>query len=139
MGLALAEAELPPEELRELLDQNFKRYFEPETDELRSDVYGSRAQLLKTLRLVLTPVCNAASAVAAESALLRCPGSQVHCGVWDWYLRGLLQERSKDVDYFSSVHLDGKLMLGKKTRRADNAWGGPRVRADDSAEDKVWW
>mmetsp|Transcript_144951 Transcript_144951/g.255493 ORF Transcript_144951/g.255493 Transcript_144951/m.255493 type:complete len:456 (-) Transcript_144951:22-1389(-) len=147
LRVALAEAELSSEELREVLDNNFKKYFDPETDELRSDVlsHGPRANLLRTLRLVLRPVCDAARA-AASDAVLPCPASHVHCGVWDWYLRGMLEGSGPDVDYFSSMHLDGKLMLGKQTRRTESTWGVSRgqgaahaASTRGNAVEDAWW
>ena len=137
--MALAEADLSPERLRKLLGSNFKEFFDPATDDLKASVTGSRANLLRTLRLILQPLSDAAAEVAAETAM-NCSAEHVHCGVWDWYLRGLVPGKSPegDGDYFSAVHLDGRLMLGRKTRAVSSAWGLPDP-PEGSLGDPGWW
>lgn len=131
LRMALAEAALSPLEMEEILDNNFKHYFNPETDEMLPSVKGNAANFLLSLRLILSPVYRAA-AEALSSSALSCNSSMVHCGVWDWYLRGFVEEanerkrperRSAKGDYFAGIHLDGKLMLGRKSVASDRAWG----------------
>eukprot|EP00928_Gymnodinium_smaydae_P032579 TRINITY_DN23554_c0_g1_i1.p1 TRINITY_DN23554_c0_g1~~TRINITY_DN23554_c0_g1_i1.p1 ORF type:complete len:494 (-),score=113.02 TRINITY_DN23554_c0_g1_i1:309-1736(-) len=141
LRLALAASDLPRDELRDLLDDNLKAFFDPETDELRAglSLASPKGQLLWTLWLILKPLSDAAATAVAEAGLLPCEASHVHCAVWDWYLRGLLDSTSPDADYFSSVHLDGKLMLGKKTKKSSNAWNYGSETSQNVAENDEWW
>lgn len=97
LRLALAEADLLQEEVRELLDANFKTYFDPRTDELRVAPAEPRGVLLRTLVMILKPVLDAAIAAAVEATAFPCQPTHVHCGIWDWYLRGLAQEEMQGV------------------------------------------
>jgi len=161
LRLALAEASLPPAELEEVLDKNFKEYFDPETDDIKPAVKGATRDLMHLLRIILYPV-RAAAASALSTAVLGCNASMVHCGVWDWYLRGPVEDmrhrRSGKAlrtsagkgDFFGGLHLDGKLMLGRKSRKADKAWGiGGNANESDGRSEAVaknvttagpdWW
>eukprot|EP00747_Dinoflagellata_sp_TGD_P108935 gnl/TRDRNA2_/TRDRNA2_170561_c5_seq6.p1 gnl/TRDRNA2_/TRDRNA2_170561_c5~~gnl/TRDRNA2_/TRDRNA2_170561_c5_seq6.p1 ORF type:complete len:289 (-),score=47.83 gnl/TRDRNA2_/TRDRNA2_170561_c5_seq6:5-871(-) len=132
LQMALAESDLPPDQLNDMLDNGFRKYFDSESDQLLGSISSHQLRsMLQTMRLALSPLQEAIGAVAAEVAL-PCPASYVHCGEWDWYLRGLVKKPSVDCDFFSSIHSDGKLMLGTKSRKMYSAlwpldcyWAGP--------------
>ncbi|CAE7492584.1 unnamed protein product [Symbiodinium microadriaticum] len=144
----LDEVALEPGELVDMLEENFKKFFDPETEQLFT---GRKRQKTKPimwmLKVILQPLMEEVKAALAQS-LFPCNASMIHCGIWDWYLRGYANEVRKHQDtewqedpsnYFGGMHVDGKLMLGDSSREAEDIWGISPPNTTLNTPGAGWW
>jgi len=138
----LDEVSLDPSQIVDMLEDNFKRYFDPETEQIFSGRKRRQTKpIMWMLKVILEPIIKEVKETLSNT-IFPCSASMIHCGIWDWYLRGYADSLKGDpgsTNYFEGVHLDGKLMLGESTREAETLWGIRAPNTSLSTPGNGWW